>query len=76
MIAYIKGKIIEKSERSVLVLTEGGVGYGVSMQVRKLEGYKVGDSIELYTYLRVGESALDLFEETGGHMRLLVWIGL
>ncbi|OGH71731.1 MAG: Holliday junction DNA helicase RuvA [Candidatus Magasanikbacteria bacterium RIFCSPLOWO2_01_FULL_43_20b] len=77
MISYLKGKIIEKSERSVLVLTSGGVGYKVCVKVRKpamsdpsrdgpreAEGcssLQVGDSISLYTYLRVGENALDLF---------------
>ena len=61
MISYIKGKIIEKSERAVLVLTDGGVGYGISMQVAKCASLRVGDSVGLYTYLRVGENALDLF---------------
>lgn len=61
MISYIKGKIIEKSERSLLVLTDSGVGYGVSLQVSKCASMHVGDNVGLHTYLRVAENALDLF---------------
>ncbi|MBI4427045.1 MAG: Holliday junction branch migration protein RuvA [Candidatus Magasanikbacteria bacterium] len=61
MISYIKGKILEKSERSILVLTEGGVGYEVCAQVLKCASLQVGENVNLYTYLRVGENALDLF---------------
>ncbi|MBI4993325.1 MAG: Holliday junction branch migration protein RuvA [Candidatus Magasanikbacteria bacterium] len=69
MISYIKGKIIGKTEKSVTVLTVGGVGYEVCVKVRKpalseVEGCssaKVGEDVSLHTYLRVGENALDLF---------------
>ena len=61
MISYLKGKIIEKSERAVLVLTDGGVGYSVSLQVSRCASLQVGENVNLYTYLRVVENALDLF---------------
>lgn len=44
-----------------MVLTEGGVGYEVCAQVLKCASLQVGENVNLYTYLRVGENALDLF---------------
>ncbi len=61
MISFIQGKIINKKENSVTVLTAGWVGYDISMQVSKLASVQVGDEIGIHTYLRVSDNAMDLF---------------
>ncbi len=61
MIAHIKGKIIDKSEKS-LVIEANGLGYLVfSPTSTILNSPKVGEDISLWTYLAVRETALDLY---------------
>lgn len=61
MIAHIKGKIIDKSEK-FLVLEANGLGYLVfSPTSTILNSPKVGEEISLWTYLAVRETALDLY---------------
>ena len=61
MISFIQGKIISKSENSMVVLTAGWVGYEVALQANKLEKLKVGDEVGLHTYLAVRENAMELY---------------
>mgnify|MGYP002638859153 CR=1 FL=1 len=61
MISYIIGKIYNKSESSVTVLTSGGIGYEVNLQVSKVVNIQIGDEIGLYIYMRVSDSAMELF---------------
>ncbi len=61
MISFIQGKIINKKENSLTVLTAGWVGYEVNMQVSKLVDLQVGHEIGIHTYLRVSDNAMDLF---------------
>ncbi|MFH1291947.1 MAG: Holliday junction branch migration protein RuvA [bacterium] len=61
MISYIQGKIIEKSLSALTVLTSGGVGYDVSIKPTALDKYKIGDEVQMPTFLAVGESMLDLY---------------
>ena len=61
MIAHIKGKIIDKSEK-FLVIEANGLGYLVfSPTSTILNSPKVGEEISLWTYLAVRETALDLY---------------
>jgi len=61
MISFIQGKIINKKESSLTVLTAGWVGYDVSLQVSKCASLQVGDEVGLHTYLRVSDNAMDLY---------------
>ncbi|MBU2542556.1 Holliday junction branch migration protein RuvA [Patescibacteria group bacterium] len=63
MISFIQGKIINKKENSLTVLTAGWVGYEVSLpaSAKAMAGKQVGDEVGLHTYLRVSENAMDLF---------------
>ncbi len=42
-------------------MTSGGVGYQVVMQPLKVLSATIGTEVTLYTYLKVSDSALDLF---------------
>lgn len=61
MIAYLSGKVLEKTENSLIVLTAGGVGYEVFVPVAVIVDAKVGANITLKTYTKVGEQVLDLY---------------
>lgn len=61
MIAHIKGKIIDKSEK-FLVIEANGLGYLVfSPTSTILNSPNIGEEISLWTYLAVRETALDLY---------------
>ncbi len=60
MIAQIKGEIIDKTDRS-LVIDAGGVGYEVACNKDLLMTTKIGQNCRLYTHLNVREDALDLY---------------
>jgi len=61
MISFIQGKIINKKENSVTVLTAGWVGYEVKMQASKCLILEVGNELGIHTYLKVSDSAMDLY---------------
>jgi len=76
MISFIQGKIISKTENSIVVLTAGWVGYDVKMQVCKCASVHVGNEIGVHTYLAVRENAMELFgfeteEERGLFLKFL-----
>ena len=60
MIAYIKGKIINKTNRSIVVLT-GGIGYEVFLPLKQLETIKINDEKELFIYSHIKEDMFDLY---------------
>ncbi|MCK5475766.1 MAG: Holliday junction branch migration protein RuvA [Candidatus Pacebacteria bacterium] len=57
MIAYLKGKIIFKNEKFIILLS-GGVGYKVFMLSCQ---NKIDDETEFFTYLNVKEDSLALY---------------
>lgn len=59
MIAYLKGTILDKGLTYIIVDT-GSLGYKVFVTPEILE-LKVGDSVSLYTYLKVAEDGQALF---------------
>ncbi len=62
MIAYIEGLYIEHTESSVIVLTEGGVGYEVYVPTHALASLKAkNDTVNFYTVHVVREDAAELF---------------
>lgn len=60
MIAYLEGKLLQKTGHSVLVATRGGVGYEVFVPL-SLPLPASGEDICLYTALVVREDAQELF---------------
>ena len=60
MIAYLSGKIQSKDLKS-LIINVNGVGYQVHTTPPILVQVKLGEQIELYTYLHVREDALELY---------------
>ncbi|MDD5749419.1 MAG: Holliday junction branch migration protein RuvA [Patescibacteria group bacterium] len=60
MIAYLKGKIIKKSQRSVIVFT-GGLGYEVFLSLKELEKTNIDQESEYFIYSHVKEDAFDLY---------------
>jgi Holliday junction DNA helicase RuvA len=61
MIALIQGKILSKTDKTMVIMTAGGVGYKVMASPSVLGMAVVGSDITLDTYLSVKEDALDLF---------------
>ncbi|MFL6467302.1 MAG: Holliday junction branch migration protein RuvA [Pyrinomonadaceae bacterium] len=61
MIAYLSGKLLEKSANSVII-DVGGVGYDVSIPLSTFyELGEVGDDVQLRIYTHVREDAIQLF---------------
>ncbi len=60
MIAQILGKIVGKTERSVIVKA-GGVGYEVFCTTDVLVKLAEGAEVTLYTYLNVRENLMELY---------------
>lgn len=67
MISFLTGTVHEQTSTTLTVLTEGGVGYSVQVGRRVAAQVAVGKRVALYTYLKVSDSALDLygFEQAG-----------
>lgn len=61
MISFVSGKIHSKSTNGVVVLTPGGVGYAIGLAALHTSELSVGQEVSLPTYLRVTDSALDLY---------------
>ncbi len=61
MIGYITGTVIRKDENALLIKTQTGVGYKVSVIAKTLSRAKTGETIELFTHLHVREDLLDLY---------------
>ena len=61
MIAFLRGKILGKGKDHIVLETMGGVGYEIKMPLLKLAQFSVGASLGLHTYLKVSDSALDLY---------------
>jgi Holliday junction DNA helicase RuvA len=61
MISFITGKIIDKQNQKITVLTAGGVGYELSLAPMAYLGLEMNQAVSLYTYLSVRENAQDLF---------------
>ncbi len=60
MIGYIEGKIIEKGEKSLVLLT-GGIGYKVFVTLETLLALEEGSETHFWTHHAVREDASELF---------------
>ncbi len=71
MIARIKGQVLEKAlpaqagKQRLVIMTPGGVGYDVLVSAAMLAGCSIGQEIEIHTYLKVGQDAMDLYGFAG-----------
>ncbi len=61
MISYISGKVIDKSEGAITILTSGGVGYTVFIKPNAVDVFKLDGDAQMLTYLSVSENALNLY---------------
>ncbi|KAF1075538.1 Holliday junction branch migration protein RuvA [Halodesulfovibrio sp. MK-HDV] len=62
MIAYLEGKIAEVTEQSVIIVTEGGVGYEVRLPAHTMSRVPAkGGDIAVFAYTVVREDALELY---------------
>lgn len=61
MIEFLRGRLAHR-QPARLVIDVGGVGMGVDVSLRTAEQYpRVGDTVEIITYLHVREEGLDLY---------------
>lgn len=61
MIAFLSGVVVEKTASSILLETSGGVGYDVTMTATDALSVVVGEKLRIFTYLKVSDSAQELF---------------
>ena len=61
MIGYLKGTVVYSSEKELIVLTEGGTGYQVSVTPVVAAAHPAGESVELFIETSVREDAIVLF---------------
>lgn len=59
MISSLTGTVREKTKDTIVIQTNGGVGYAVRVGVHV--GGTKGQLIELYTYLKVSDQAMELY---------------
>lgn len=60
MIAYLKGTLLHKEARAV-ILEVGGIGYAVHVGAETIAGLSMGSHAALWTHLAVRENSLDLY---------------
>jgi holliday junction DNA helicase RuvA len=61
MISFLVGEILEKRENFLLILTSSGLGYKVFATQSLSNEVKIGDKINIFTYLQVREDHWSLF---------------
>lgn len=61
MIALLSGVVVEKNTTNVLLETSGGVGYEITMTAADVLSVTVGETVRVFTYLKVSDSAQELF---------------
>lgn len=61
MISHLQGKIINKNNNKITVLTASGVGYEINLPLFLFLELKLNQEIEIHVYLAVRENALELY---------------
>ncbi|HQJ61461.1 MAG TPA: Holliday junction branch migration protein RuvA [bacterium] len=61
MIGYLKGTVVFSQEREIIILTDGGTGYLVSVTPQVAAAHSQGDIVELFIETSVREDAIVLF---------------
>lgn len=70
MIATIEGRFTERIH-DLLVIVSSGIGYGVQVPLSQQTEVKIGDTVKLYIYEHIRESAHDLFGFTSQQEMIL-----
>lgn len=60
MIAYLKGKIIRKNEKGI-ILDTGNVGYLVNLSASQLANFETNATCEFFIHSQIREDAFDLY---------------
>ncbi|MCD4761268.1 Holliday junction branch migration protein RuvA [bacterium] len=60
MIAYLKGKILKKTSKSIILLTNS-IGYEVFLTLKNLEQVQAEQEKEFFVYSYIKEDAFDLY---------------
>lgn len=60
MIAYLKGQILKKTEKGI-ILDTGNVGYLVSLPTNLLQSVEESAQVEFFIYSNIREDAFDLY---------------
>jgi len=60
MISYLKGKIIEKSDKNIILLINN-IGYQVTLPTVVLEKLKINQEVEFFIFSHIKEDAWDLY---------------
>lgn len=60
MISYLQGKIINKKDQKVTILTAGGVGYEINVTPIFYVDLVLNNDVSIYTYMVVRENAMEL----------------
>ena len=77
MIAFLRGELLEKSEKGCLVLTASGVGYELGVATPTAAGFPAkGEEVSLYVHSQTSEDGTRLFgfgtsEERGAFKALI-----
>lgn len=61
MIAFLRGTVLSKGKDHIVLETSGGVGYEIKMPLLSLSKFLIGAQVGIHTYLKVSDSALDLY---------------
>ncbi len=61
MISVLHGTVHAKQKHAMTLMTAGGVGYQVRMSPLQVAACQVGDTLTLCTYLKVSDSAMDVY---------------
>ena len=61
MIAFVRGTILGKAKDHLVIETAGGVGYEVKMNLLQMAKFSIGQTVGIFTYLKVSDSAMDLY---------------
>ena len=77
MLSFIKGEILSKSAKSIVLLVNN-IGYKIFLSSKLLDKLKIGDTIELHTYLRHKDDEMSLYGFSKPHelhfFELLIFI--
>lgn len=61
MIAYLKGKILERTAETVTLVVNDSLGYAVYLPEDDLRQLKIGHDLELYCYHHISDRGQDLY---------------
>lgn len=61
MIAYIKGKVLLKKEKFIILETESNIGYKIKISTNLIEKSQENEFLELFIHSHIREDAFDLY---------------